>query len=193
MDMLDVKFIRENPSLVRKSLDNRGMDVKLVDEFLKLDAEWRKLRGEIDALRHEHNKISHEINKAKKTGKNVKPLLQKAKQLPEQIKKADEKSQKLQKKLGELLIKIPNMLHEKVPIGKDASNNVEIRKWGKIPDIKFKILNHAELIEKAGLADFDAGRKNAGQGFNYLLGEMALLDQALQRYGVDFMLKKGMP
>ena len=191
MDMLDVKFIRENPSLVRKSLDNRGMDVKLVDEFLKLDAEWRKLRGEIDALRHEHNKISHEINKAKKTGKNVKPLLQKAKQLPEQIKKADEKSQKLQKKLGELLIKIPNMLHEKVPIGKDASNNVEIRKWGKIPDIKFKILNHAELIEKAGLADFDAGRKNAGQGFNYLLGEMALLDQALQRYGVDFMLKKG--
>jgi len=83
------------------------------------------------------------------------------------------------------------MIHKSVPIGKDSSKNKEIRKWGKPIKPSFKLINHAELIEKFGFADFDAGRTNSGQGFNYLLGDMAMLDHALQRYGVDFLLKKG--
>ena len=189
--MIDIKFIREHPGQIRKNLVERNLDAKVVDEFLKLDSDWRNQKGVIDSLRHQRNQISMDINKAKKEGKDAKPLMQKAKQIPEQIKKAEEKQVKLQKKIISMLRLMPNLLHPKVPIGKDASKNPEIRKWGKISEPKFKIQNHAELIEKAGFADFDAGRRNTGQGFNYLLGEMAMLDNALQRYGIDFMIKKG--
>jgi seryl-tRNA synthetase len=189
--MLDIKFVRENPDLIKENVKKRNLDQKVVDDLLKADAEWRKLKSKIDDLRHERNKISEDINQAKKAGKDVSQLVKKAKSIPDEIKECEAKQEVLIKKIDSQLASIPNILHEKVPYGKDASDNVELRKWGKIPRFDFEIINHAELIESMGFADFEAGRKNAGQGFNYLLGDMAILDNALQRYGVDFLMKKG--
>ncbi|MBU1198404.1 MAG: serine--tRNA ligase [Nanoarchaeota archaeon] len=189
--MLDIKFIRENPALCKDNMKKKFQDPKVVDDFLKTDEQWRKLRAEIDTLRHDRNKISEEINKAKKAGKDVKAIVKKAKDIPNIIKKNEEKQAKLQKQLLPLLAKIPNIMHESVPIGKDDTQNPEIKKWGKPPKFSFPIKNHVEICESLGIADFEASAKSSGNGFYYLEGDLALLNQALIRFAVDFMQKKG--
>jgi len=191
--MIDIKLIRENPKLVKDNITKKFQKEKLslVDDIKKKDEEWRKIKTQVDSLRAERNRISKEISQEKKDKKDVGKLIKKAKKIPQQITKLEEKSNKLRKQINSGLLEIPNMIHKSVPIGKDSSKNKEIRKWGKPIKPSFKLINHAELIEKFGFADFDAGRTNSGQGFNYLLGDMAMLDHALQRYGVDFLLKKG--
>ncbi|RJQ17137.1 serine--tRNA ligase [Candidatus Woesearchaeota archaeon] len=189
--MIDLKLIRENPELVKENIKKKFQNEKLVDEVIQFDEEWRKLKGQEDALRSERNKISEEINKLKKEGKDVSSVVKKAKDIPVKIQESESRRKELEEKIKQHMLKIPNIMHASVPIGKDASENVEVRKWGKPKKPKFELLNHAELIENMGYADFDAGRSNAGQGFNYLMGQMALLDNALQRYGVDFLREKG--
>ncbi|MBW2990773.1 serine--tRNA ligase [Candidatus Woesearchaeota archaeon] len=189
--MLDIKFIRENPDLIKKNLKKKFQDPKVVDDFLKTDAEWRKLRAKIDTLRHERNKISEEINKAKKAGKNVKALVKKAKSIPGDIKKAEEKQVKIEKQMLSLLPKIPNIIHESVPIGKNEKENKVIKKWGKLPKFDFPIKNHVQICEELGIADFEASAKTSGHGFYFLEGELGLLNQALIRFALDFMQKKG--
>lgn len=189
--MIDLRLIREQPEFVRENIKKRFKESAVVDEILKKDAEWRKLKGESDALRAERNTLSKQVAELKKAKKNADALLKKAQKLPEQLASLENRMKILESGRDSLLLTVPNMLHETVPRGKDASQNVELRKWGKLPKFDFPLLNHSELLENAGLADFDAGRANAGEGFNYLLGDMALLDHALQRYGVDFIIKKG--
>jgi len=191
--MIDIKLIRENSKLVKENIKKRFQDDKLplVDKIRKSDIKWRKLKSQIDNLRADRNKVSKQISEAKKTRKPTKSLFKKAKAIPGKIEKLEEKARKLREKIDSDLADIPNMLHPKTLIGKDEKANKEIRKWGKIPKFKFKVQNHSDLIESLGLADFDAARNTSGQGFNYLLSDMALLDHALQRYGVDFLVKKG--
>jgi seryl-tRNA synthetase len=191
--MIDIKLIRENPDLVKENIEKRFKEDKLplVDKIKKFDEEWRKLRYEEDGLRSERNKISEEINQLKKNKKDVKPALKKAKEIPVKIEKIQGKRKFLEMQIEEVLMQIPNILDKATPVGKDEKDNVEIRKWGKPVKPKFELKNHAELIEDLGFADFEAGRNNAGQGFNYLLGDVAKLDHALQRYGIDFLIKKG--
>ena len=188
--MIDIKLIRENPELVKDNAKKRLKDTGLVEEIIKKDTEWRKLKGEADSLKSERNKISKEISEAKKSEKNTDSLMKKASTIPDKISKIEKKSKNLENEISNLVKKLPNILHEKTPLGKDASGNTEIKKWGKIPKFDFEVKNHVELIESLGMADFDAGRNNAGEGFNYILGDIALLDHALQRYGVDFLLKR---
>lgn len=191
--MIDIKLIRENPKLVKDNIKKKFQKEKLplVGKVRKLDGEWRKLRYKADGLRGQRNKISEEINRAKKQKKDVSVLIKNAKEIPGKIEKIESKTKKLQEEIREIMLKIPNIMHPKVPIGKTDKDNVEIRKWGKPTKLGFEPKNHAELIEAMGYADFDAGRSNSGQGFNYLLGDIAQLDHALQRYGMDFMIKKG--
>jgi len=193
--MIDIKLIREDPVLVKKSMKKRFQNKKLglVDDVKKKDGEWRKFKMNADSLRSLRNKISEEINKAKKDKdeKKVKELIKKAKEIPAKISKIEEKSGKLKKEIDEMILQIPNIIDNSVPIGNAAADNVVLRKWGKITKKNLGLINHAELIEGLGYADFNAGRNNAGQGFNYLLGDLAILDHALQRYGVDFIIKKG--
>ncbi|KYK26294.1 serine--tRNA ligase [Euryarchaeota archaeon SM23-78] len=189
--MLDIKFIRENPDLVKKNMKKKFQDPKVVDDFLEIDEQWRKLRGEIDNLRHERNKISEDINKAKKAGKDVKSLVKKAKAIPDKIKKTEEKQAKLEKQLMALLPKIPNIIHESVPIGRDETQNKVIKNWGKIVNFDFPVKSHVEICESLGIADFEASAKTTGNGFYFLEGELALLNQALIRFALDFMHKKG--
>ncbi|MEK6928802.1 MAG: serine--tRNA ligase [Nanoarchaeota archaeon] len=189
--MIDIKLIRENQNLVKENIKKRFKDISVVDKIIKKDSEWRKFKGETDSLRAERNKLSKQVAELKKAGKDAAQTLKKAQEIPEKIDKIEAELKKLESEINELLLTIPNILHNKVPIGKDSTKNIEIKKWGKIVKPKFEIKNHAELIESMGKADFNAGRANAGEGFNYLLGDIALLDHALQRYGVDFLLKKG--
>ncbi|MBI2632306.1 serine--tRNA ligase [Candidatus Pacearchaeota archaeon] len=189
--MLDIKLIREKPEDVKENMRKRHKDEKIIDDIVKKDKDWRNLKVQIDNLRAERNNVSKEISELKKTGRNASSAMKKAKKIPEEIEILEKKAKELEEERNSSLLLIPNFLHSSVPIGKDASENKEIKKWGKIKKFSFELLNHSELVENLGYADFDAGRNNSGEGFNYLLGDIAMLDHALQRYGVDFITKKG--
>lgn len=191
--MLDLKFIRENPGIVRKDLEKRQDAEKLgwIDDLLKKDEEYRKLLQENEALRCRRNGLSQEINLAKKEGKDVKQIVQEAKDIPAKIKETQDKMGSLLEKIKFYQMRIPNILHESVPAGKDSSENVVVKKSGKVVKPKFELKSHGELAEDLGIADFKRAAKVAGTGFYYLKGDLALLDHALQRFAIDFLIKKG--
>ncbi|MEM3405393.1 MAG: serine--tRNA ligase [Candidatus Pacearchaeota archaeon] len=193
--MLDIKFIRENPELVKDNIRKKFQENKipLVDKLLKLDKEWRKIKLDADSLRAQRNKISKEINEAKKSNnkKKVEQLLKIAKELPEKIKILEEKEKLFEEEIKKILLVIPNIISKETPLGKDASENKEIKKVGKIPKFDFPVKNHVEIAENLDIVDFEASAKVSGNGFYYLKGELALLNQALIRFAIDFMRKKG--
>jgi seryl-tRNA synthetase len=191
--MLDIKFIVENPSEVKDNLKKRFKGDKdwMVDELVKDHESFKKLKKESDDLRSKRNKLSEEINTLKKAKKDAKKQIKEASELPVKLKELDEQLDLLNIEMNKKLVQLPNMLHKSVPIGEDESKNPEVKKVGKPKKFDFKLKNHGELAESLNVANFDAGRKAAGQGFNYIIGELAQLDNALQRYGVDFLIKKG--
>ena len=191
--MLDIKLIRENPKLVRENIKKKFQSQKLplVEKLLELDEEWRKLKLDLDNLRHERNSVSEEINKRKKQGQSVQILIAKAKEIPQRIARGEEREKQLESQIKDIRLQLPNIISKKTPIGKNASQNKIIRKYGKIPKFKFPVKNHVELAEKLGIVDFDASARVSGNGFYFLKNELALLNQALIRFAIDFMKKKG--
>lgn len=191
--MIDIKLIRENPKLVKDNIKKKFQNEKLllVDKVRKLDEEWRKLKQEEDKLRNQRNKISELINQAKKQKKDISVLIKKAKEIPDKIAKTGNKRKKLEAEIRGIMLKIPNIIHKSVPIGKDEKSNVEIKKIGKPKKPKYKLFNHAELAEKLGGADFDTARKISGKGFYFLKGDLALLSVAMINFARDYMVKKG--
>ncbi len=191
--MIDIRLIRENADLVKENIIKKAQDHKLplVDEVKKLDEEWKKTKSEGDMLRGERNKISEGINKNKKEGKDIQELLKQAKEMPQKIKENEEKTIRLEEEIRKIMYQIPNMISAHVPKGKDATENVEIKNGGKKPNFDFPIKNHVQLAEELDLANFDASGRVAGNGFYYLKNELALLNQALIRFAIDFMYKKG--
>jgi len=191
--MIDIKLIRENPNLIKENIKKKFQNEKLdlVDEVVKLDKEWRNLKYKEDGLRSERNKISKKINELKKNNKNASKEIKDAKEIPKKIEKLQIKRRKLEEGIKKIMYKIPNIVHKSVPIGKDDSENVEIRKIGKIHKFNFPVKNHVELIERLRIGDFDSSARVSGKGFYYLKNELALLNQALIRFGIDFMKKKG--
>jgi len=193
MIMIDIKLIRENPELVKENIKNKGQNQKLVivDEVIKLDKDWRALKTKDDELRASRNKISEEINQAKKARKPLDALLKKAKEIPEILAKNETREKELEEKVRVIMLQIPNIISKETPKGKDSSENVEYIVGGKIPKFSFKPKNHVELAESLGIADFDASARVSGAGFYYLKKELAILNQALIRFAIDFMRKKG--
>ncbi len=193
--MLDIRLIRENPEIVKENIKKKAQNQKLplVDEIRKKDEEWRKCKFEADNLRKERNTISEQINQAKKTKDNKKAeeYIKKAKSIPEQIIKLEEKESKLLEEIRHMMLQLPNVMSSKVQIGKDATENIEIKKGGKIPKFDFPPKTHVELAESLGIADFDSSGRVSGKGFYYLKNELAILNQALIRFAIDFMRKKG--
>jgi len=194
--MIDIKLIRENPEIVKENIKKKYQTQKLplVDDVRKKDEEWRKLKFEADNLRKERNKVSEQINKAKKekNEKHAQELIKKAKEIPEEIEKIEKKADNLEEEIKEIMYKIPNIIHSSVPIGKDSSENVEIKKIGspKVPN--YEIFNHAELAEKLGGVDFDTARdKTSGKGFYYLRGKLAILHSAMLALARDYMIEQG--
>ncbi len=190
--MLDINIIRNSPNIVKKNLEKRkdNEKIKWLEDLLKEDKEALSLKKEIDDLRHERNIISEKINQLKKQGKNASAEIKRAQELPNRIKELEDSYNKIQNKIHFYLMRIPNILHESVPYGKDSSKNEEIRRWGKIPKFNFDLIPHGELLEKLDLADFQRATKVSGAGFYYLKNELALLDLALQRFAIDFLIKK---
>lgn len=193
--MIDIKLIRENSDLVKENIKKKFQNDKLplVDKIKKLDEEWRKEKAKADDLRSQRNKVSEQINKAKKAKdeKAAKAAIKEAKEIPEKIAKIEEKTNKLEQEIKEILMKIPNIIHESVPLGKDDSENKEIKKYGKILKPKYEIIHHAELAEKIDGVDFDSARETSGKGFYFLKGDLAILHSAILAFARDYMISKG--
>ena len=191
--MFDIRLLRENPELVKENIKKKFQNDKLktVEDILKKDEEWRALKGRADSFRAERNKISKEISEAKKNGKDVGTLLKKAREIPEKIADIETRSDILESEIKALLALIPNIMHLEVPIGKDSSENKELKKIGAPKKPTFEIRNHAELADSLGISDFNASARTSGSGFYYLKGDLALLNQALIRFAIEKMVKKG--
>ncbi len=190
--MLDINYIRKYPEAVRENLKKRNDPkwIQLLDSFLKKDEEWRKLKPECDKLRHERNEVSLRINQAKKEGKPVEELFEMAKEIQKRIAELEEKEKSLSSKVRAILFQIPNLLHESVHFGKSAEEKKVIATYGEPKKLEFA-KPHVELIERHGLADFERAGKISGSRWYFLKGELAILELALARYGIDFMRKKG--
>ena len=190
--MLDISLIRTNPKLVRKNLERRKNSelLELFDELIFADQDWKKKKSELDGFRSERNKLSQEINLLKKEGKGIDSQLKKSSQIASSIKKHEEDVESLREKIDFILLKLPNMLHESVPYGKDDSENFEIRKFGKVKKFDFDVKSHVELVEDLDLGDFERSAKISGYGFYFLKGELAMLSQALMRFAIDSLIKK---
>ena len=191
--MLDIKLIRENPEIIKKDLEKRNAQEKLswLDDCIKKDKEYRKLLQEAQELRAKRNKVAEEINQLKKQGKDPKKALADAKLIPQKIAEIESKTNMLKEEITSYQMRLPNILHESVPVGNDDSDNVEIKRWGKPPVFHFPAKNHQELAESLGLADFERAAKVSGAGFYYLKGNLAKLDHALQRFAIDHLTGKG--
>ena len=190
--MLDINFIRENLSKIKENIKRRGEKYNslIVDSLLQIDKEWRELKGKVDLLRHGRNEITLQITKLSKEKKDISKLIEKAKALPQEIKNSEEKLEELKKKINSILMNLPNLLHDSVPYGKDDAENKVVKSFGKKPKFKFNLLSHVDLIEKNKWVDLDRASKISGARWYFLKGEVALLEQALVRYAIDFMIKK---
>ncbi len=191
--MIDIKLIREHPEIIKKNLEKRGKkdQVKLVDEFLKLDLEWRKKVEEVNELRHKRNVLTKEISELKKDGKSFDKKLAEVKEIPKEIKDLEIKIEKIKERAHKIHMDLPNLIHESVPIGLTEEENVEIKKIGNPPKFDFKPKNHLELLINLGLIDPERAAKVSGSGFFYNKEELVLLDFALIRFAIDFLRKRG--
>jgi len=191
--MLDIKLIRENPDTVRKDLEKRRKPEKLalLDELLKRDEEWRRLLTEVNNLRHRHNVVTAQVAEKKKRGEDASKVILEAKEIPAKIKELGEKGEEDKARINQILLSLPNIMHESVPLGKDETENVVLRVWGKPPKFDFQPKNHLEIALNLGLIDEERAGKVAGRGFVYLKNELVLLDYAIMRYAMDFLIKKG--
>ncbi len=191
--MIDINLVREKPELVRENLARRNDPevLELFDRLLKIDKEWRKTITELNKLRAEKNKISAEIAKRKKEGKDVSELLKEASEIDKKTDLLEEKKDRLEKERRYLLLRIPNLMHESVPYGKDENDNVEIRRWGEPPKFDFEPKDHLTILKNLGLIDDARAAKIAGHGFFFLKEELVLLDLAIIKFAIDFMRSKG--
>ena len=190
--MLDIKLLREQKELVIENLQKRiGYDTSIVERVLELDTQWRAIKVELDSLKSQKNKESLAISQLKKEGGDIQTQLAKVKEVSDFIsQKEGEEKEKLQQR-DELLIKIPNMLDEEVPIGEDDGQNVPIRFYKEKPTFNFKIRNHIELCEMNDWFDLDQASKVSGSRFYYLKGDLVLLQLALYQFAISKLTQKG--
>ena len=193
--MIDIKFLRENPDIVKENIKKKFQDQKLplVDEVIELDKERREVQAEADAIRAEKNQISKQIGALMAQGKKeeAEEVKKKVAESAARLKELEEKEPVIEEKVKTIMMRIPNIIDESVPIGKDDSENVEVERFGEpvVPD--FEIPYHTEIIEKLAGIDLDSARDVAGNGFYYLIGDVARLHSAVLAYARDFMINKG--
>ena len=186
--MLDLKFIRENPELVKQGIKNKN-EKDRVDEVLELDEERRNLIIQTDELKHKRNLASSQIPQMKKSGQDVSSVLAEMKSVSDKISDLDSQLNNVEGKLNDILMFIPNMPHSSVPVGKSSEENVEVRKW-QPGEFSFeqneKVLDHIELGKKNNILDFERGAKISGSGFPLYLGKGATLERALINFMLDY-------
>ncbi len=193
--MIDIKFLRENPEVLKENIKNKFQDSKLplVDEVIELDKQSRETKGKADELRANRNKLSKQIGGLFAQGKKEEAEQLKAQVTAqgEELAQLEAKEEELSKKVTEIMMVIPNIIDPQVPIGKDDSENVEVERFGEpvVPD--FEVPYHTEIMEKFNGIDLDSARKVAGNGFYYLMGDIARLHSAVISYARDFMINRG--
>ncbi len=193
--MIDIRFLRENPDKVKENIKKKFQDNKLtlVDEVIELDAQSRAAKQQADDLRANRNKISKEIGKLMAQGKREEgmALKEEVNRQAEQLKELEAKEVDLSAKVTGIMMQIPQIIDPEVPIGKDDSENVEVERFGEpvVPD--FEVPYHTEIMEKLNGIDLDSARKVAGNGFYYLMGDIARLHSAVISYARDFMIDRG--
>ena len=193
--MLDLRFVRENPEIVKQNIRNKFQDSKLplVDEVIALDAENRAAKKEADDLRAGKNKIAKQIGAMMAQGKKeeAEELKKKVGEDAARLAELEEKEKEFSERITKIMMTIPNIIDPSVPIGKDDSENVEVQKYGEpvVPD--FEIPYHTEIMERFNGIDLDSARKVAGNGFYYLMGDIARLHSAVISYARDFMIDRG--
>ena len=193
--MIDIKFLRENPDVVKQNIKNKFQDSKLplVDEVIELDAQARATQQEADDLRANRNKLSKQIGALMAQGKKeeAEEIKKQVTEQAERLSELQENETELQAKVKEIMMVIPNIIDPSVPIGKDDSENVEIERFGEpvVPD--FEIPYHSEIMEHLHVLDLDSARRVAGNGFYYLMGDIARLHSAVISYARDFMIDRG--
>jgi seryl-tRNA synthetase len=191
--MHELRFIREHPDAIRRDLEKRHDKEKLawLDDILKSDEEWRKVKPELDLLRNRRNVLSEEINKAKKEGKDISGLIKEVKELPDRIRDMETKEKGLLEKINYIQMRLPNTLHDSVPFGKTEEDNKVVRKFGAKKPLEPWMKAHGELAQELGVANFDKAAEISGNGFYYLMGDLALMEQALIRFALDTLTAKG--
>ena len=193
--MIDIKFLRENPDAVKENIKKKFQDSKLplVDEVIELDAKSRAIKGEADSLRANRNKVSKEIGMLMAQGKKEEAMAAKSKvtEFSERLAECEKLEAEYAEKVTKIMMVIPNIIDPSVPIGKDDSENVEVTKYGEpvVPD--FEIPYHTDIMERFNGIDLDAARSVAGNGFYYLMGDIARVHSAVISYARDFMIDRG--
>lgn len=193
--MLDMKFVRENPEKVKQNIRNKFQDhkVELVDQVIALDAELRRIKGEADTLRANRNKLSKQIGALMAKGEKERAEEVKAQvtRQAEQLKEDEEQEAELSAKVREIMLSIPNIIDDEVPIGRDDSENVERERFGTPTQPDFTVPYHTEIMERFDGIDLDSAHRVAGNGFYYLMGDIARLHSAVLSYARDFMIGRG--
>ncbi len=191
--MLDIKLIAKDPSIVKRDLRKRKDDEKLkwVDDIVSKYKDYGQLVYDNQKLKQKRNEMGVGIARAKREGKDAGKLLKEMKDIPGKIAANDEKAGKLKEEIDWHLMRLPNIMHESVPVGKDDSDNKLMRKWGSPHKFSFKPLDHIDITEKLDLVDTEKAAEVAGSRFYYLKNELVLLNQALVMFALDFISKKG--
>ena len=193
--MLDIKFLRENPDIVKKNIQNKFQDRKLplVDEVIELDKENREIKQEVQSLRADRNKLSKQIGALMGQGKKdeAEEVKKQVTASADRIEELSEREKEVEEKIKKIMMTIPNIIDPSVPIGKDDSENVELERFGEpvVPD--FEVPYHTDIMESFDGIDLDSARKVAGNGFYYLMGDIARLHSAVISYARDFMIDRG--
>ena len=193
--MIDIKFLRENPEIVKQNIRNKFQDAKLplVDEVIGLDKENREIKQEVEALRARRNKLSKEIGAL--MGKGQKEEAEKVKAQvaadADRVNELSEREKDVEERIRKIMMMIPNIIDPSVPIGRDDSENVEVQRYGEPAEPDFEIPYHTEIMEKLNGIDLESARKVAGNGFYYLTGDIARLHSAILSYARDFMIDRG--
>ncbi|MFQ5553106.1 MAG: serine--tRNA ligase [Thermoplasmata archaeon] len=191
--MLDINLIREHPGVVRADLEKRGDEVNLtrLDELIGWDRAWRENNTKVNELRHRRNDLSRRVAAAQRAGEDLSDLTQQASDLGGQIENLESYLDSVRSLIDTALMRLPNILDPDVPVGKDDTENVELRSWGEPREVDFELRAHGELLEAGDWGDFERGRKVSGAGFVFLKGDLVLLDLALQKFALDFVMERG--
>jgi len=191
--VLDIKFVREHSDEVKENLKRRGDIDKIpwIDELISEDKKWRDIQNDANSLRNQRNRLTDEIGRLRKTGGDTSLLVKQAEQIPDEIKKLEAGGSEIESGVKNILMRLPNMMHESVPFGVDEGGNVEVKKWGKEPRFTFTPKDHIDLAMKLNLIDLERAAKVAGSRFYYLRGDLVKLNYALLKFALDFIGKKG--
>ncbi len=190
--MLHIRFMRDNPEVVRANLQKRRENEKLAEfeKMLDMDEEARRLRREAQELRAERNSLSREIGKLKQAGQDAPDLIKRVNDVNASIAEVEGEAEKLEAEIRSIQMAIPNILHESVPYGEDEEDNELVREWGGRPEFDFEVKSHVDLLEELDLADIARAAKIAGSRFYYLKNELVLLDLAMMRMGLEMLRER---